>query len=439
MDEKEIKKIAKQIVKSLLIGKKENPGIKIAMKKYPSFLSFLKKYRGKFIPRSIVEKNEWLKDLMNPKYGPLIVKRKVKGREMYVIKDKIGESVRIMYHPENWKLAKEIIIETIKSGAHPSWTCDYSELEKEIMKISKIENLEELPTHTKNMLESFDVRIKIESEDDPTWESKVESWKFRAGMDIRQYMHEVLDKRKTKWVYVGWPFDKVADYYGVSRKWYRKMIFDSIKESFSRRTIELANFYEKALRGKDKVKIVSIDDDPTDLELRIKGRKILKDIGYLTLEGIKKGDVGLNIPSGEVFCAPLEDSANGKIFFKKIFIHGKGFVNDLYLEFKNGKVVYFEEKDKEKNFEKLLNENTESSKVIAELGIGCNRGAKYSGYILTDEKIFGTIHIAIGNNTGAYGGKNKASMHLDMVKDMKNCRMYVDGKLVMDRGLPVIR
>jgi aminopeptidase len=435
MDKREIKAIAKLIVKSMLIGKKENPGIKAAMRKY-RIARLLKRYK-KYIPKEVMQKS-LMKELMSPKYGPLIVKRKIGNRELYVIKDKVGESVRITYHPENWKLAKEIALEVIKAGAHPSWTCSYSELEKEIMTISKIENLEELPSHTKALLDSIDVRISIEDDDDPTWERGIKSWKFKAGMDVRQYLHEILDKRKIRWVYVGWPFDKVADYYGVGRKWYRKMIFDSIKESFSKETVELANFYERALKGGDKVQIVSIDKrDPTNLEFRIKGRKILKDIGYLTPEGIKKGDVGLNIPSGEVFCAPIEDSANGTIFFEKIFIHGKGFVKDLYLEFKNGKVIHFEEKDKERNFEKLLKENTESSRIIAELGIGCNKGAKYSGYILTDEKIFGTIHIAIGNNTGAYGGKNKASMHLDMVKDMSNCRMYIDGKLIMDKGLPV--
>ena len=266
MKKEELKILARKIVKSLLIGKKENPGIKIARKKYP-IESLLKKYKNKYIPKEVVEKNKWIKELMNPKYGPLIVKRKIGKSERYIIKDKIGESVRIMYHPKNWELAKEIITECVKAGAHPSWTCGYSELEKEIMEISKIENLEELPTHTKSMLESIDVRIKIESENDPTWEQKIESWKFRAGMDIRQYMHEILDKKKIRWVYIGWPFDKVADYYKVGRKWYKKMIFDSIKESFSKKTIELANFYEKALKGKDKVKIISItEEDPTNLE-----------------------------------------------------------------------------------------------------------------------------------------------------------------------------
>ena len=119
--------------------------------------------------------------------------------------------------------------------------------------------------------------------------------------------------------------------------------------------------------------------------------------------------------------APLETTANGSILFDEVAVPGFGKVTKLRLKFAEGRVVSVCDKDR-----------------IAELGIGCNPGAEYTGgSIIVDEKIYGTIHVAIGNNTGAYHGINKASSHLDMIKSMKQGELYVDGKLVMKDGSPV--
>jgi len=108
------------------------------------------------------------------------------------------------------------------------------------------------------------------------------------------------------------------------------------------------------------------------------------------------------------------------------------------LEFKDGKVVRYSAEKGEENFTKFLDANTGEKDRIAELGIGCNSGAEYTGgSIIVDEKIFRTIHIAIGNNTGAYHGKNKASSHLDMIKSMVHGQLFVDGELIMERGEPI--
>jgi aminopeptidase len=144
----------------------------------------------------------------------------------------------------------------------------------------------------------------------------------------------------------------------------------------------------------------------------------------------------LNIPDGEVFVAPLEHSANGFIKFDFTTIPGFGKVSDLKAEFKDGKIVWFNSPQK-KIFKKFLDSNVGEKDRIAELGIGTNSAAKYVGETIVDEKIFGSIHIAIGNNTGAYHGKNRASSHLDMVKIMKkDSKMLADGKLIMNDGLP---
>ena len=434
----EIKKLAKQVVKSMRVGRKENKrGIALAKRKFPWIERFIKKYAGKTIdPKNVRDfklTEAATKELAHPKYGPLLGKR---GKK-FVVRDKIGECIRIWYHPENWELTKEIALEMIRAGAHPSWAPAYNVLDKEVMRYATRESIEELPELALAQVDALDVRIAVENDEDPEWKKGIPTWKFQASQDVSQYLHEILDKRQQRWLVLGWPFASVAKYYGKTSEWYSKMLFESLKESFSKNTIKTATYYEKKLKGSDKVRIV--DDRGTDLTLSVKGRHILKDIGYITDEMVEIGDLGLNIPSGEVFCAPIETSTNGKILFDRIFIPGIGFVEELWLTFKKGKIVNFKAKKNQEKFAKFLKENTESTRVTAELGIGCNKKAAFSGYILTDEKILGTIHIAVGNNTGAYHGKNKASAHLDMVKDMKkgNAKMYVDGKLIMDKGLPV--
>lgn len=442
LSKEELGRISRQIVKSMRIGRRYNSeGIKKAQKKFPWIERFIKKYGGKVInPKNIKDfklTEDVIKELTHPKYGPLLGRRG-KG-DKFLVRDKIGESVRIVYHPENWELARALIIEIVRNGAHPSWIPYSNSLEKEIMENSTKESLEEFTPFSEASANNLDVRIRIEDDEDPEWKKGIPTWKFQIGRDVSQYLMELMDKRKQRWLVLGWPFKSVARYYKKPFSWYSRMLFDSLKESFSARTLKTAEYYWKNLLGKNNIRIVA--EDGTDLFLSIKGRKILKDIGRITDEMLKTGDLGLNLPSGEVFCAPIENSANGFIIFEKIFIPGHGFVEGLELTFKGGKITNFKAKKNGDKFEKFLKENTESTKTIAELGIGCNRKAAFSGYILTDEKIFGTIHIAIGNNTGAYGGKNKASAHLDMVKDMIKSKgsLYVDGKLVMDRGKPLLQ
>ena len=101
-------------------------------------------------------------------------------------------------------------------------------------------------------------------------------------------------------------------------------------------------------------------------------------------------------------------------------------------------MVDYEAAEGREVFTRFLEANTGDKDRIAELGIGCNPGAEYTGgSIIVDEKIYGTIHIAIGNNTGAYHGKNKASSHLDMIKEMGKGELLVDGEPVMRGGKPI--
>ncbi len=434
----QLKNIAKQVAQSMLIGRKRNgQGIAQARKVFPRIDSFLSAHAGRVLSEKQLSSagvTPRIRDkLLYPDWGPILAKR----GNGYAVRDTIGESVRIRFHPDNWPLARELILECTRRGAHASFTDSDSAFARELMEESSVESLEDFPALSQSMLKSVDVTIYIEDEDDPEWKRGLSLAKLRAGQEVGQRAHEILDDRKVRWLVLGWPFEKAAKEFGMKLPEYSRMLFASLEESFSRRTRETVSYYERVLSGADHVHIVH--EDGSNLHLRVTGRPPLKDVGYLSRDEVRKGDVGLNLPSGETFISPLETSANGRITFEHVHVHGHGFAHGLTLEFKNGRVEKYWARSGRKFLDDYLAENTPSTRTIAELGIGANRAAKFSGYLLTDEKIFGTIHIAIGNNTGAYHGKNKASGHLDMVKDMTRGKMFVDGRLVMSGGKPLSR
>lgn len=431
LSDRELRRIAKLVVKSLGIKRKINPGIERAKKKYGDLVEKILKLKT-FTRRHLSEKEvEIVEKLKDPDFGPLIIEKNGK----YFVKTQVGETVRLVYSDvskECRRLAEFIKEECWKIGAHVTdLTYSSGEVRKHL-KLIPFDTAAELPLTAKLFAGAYDIRIFLGGDEDINWSRGLED-KIRVSSPASQKLREIIDRKKVRWCYFGWPIPKKQ--YFVNKKKYRRVFLASIKETFSPRVKKFCEYYKKALENGDRIRITA--NDGTDLTFRIKGRPILVADGMIDEEDVKRGDVGLNIPDGEVFVAPLEYSANGFIIFDFVAIHGFGLVKNLKVEFKKGKIVWFDSPQK-RIFKKFLDANTGEKDRIAELGIGTNPAAEFVGETIVDEKIFGSIHIAIGSNQGAYHGKNKASSHLDMIKIMKGREgnLYVDGKLVMKNGFP---
>lgn len=182
----------------------------------------------------------------------------------------------------------------------------------------------------------------------------------------------------------------------------------------------------KKLNNKNKIKIIT--KKGTNIEFHLKKRKWIGDDGIYT----KKGAFG-NLPAGEIFIAPLENKANGTIVVDasvggigKVDKHVKIDIKDGFIEkIDGGKVANL--------FKKSLRDKL--YKNIAELGIGTNYKAKITGNVLEDEKVYGTCHIAFGNNKH-FGGKVDVPFHVDVV--IKNPTIYADDVLVIKNGTFII-
>lgn len=347
-----------------------------------------------------------------------------------------SESVWIRFNskdPTCVEFAELVEEECWKAGSTTLMVRYSSEREKKRHAMMLAGSIKDVDPIQEALIETVDVYMFIGEQDDPSWSESVAD-KFKLAAPTRQRFIEILDRRHVRWIYFGWPIPGAAEGYGCPIDKFRKVFFNSITASFSKELQDLCAFYKDALTGADKVQIKSPD---TDLAFSIKGRPVIVDDGTISDGDVDIGDVGLNIPSGEVFVAPLETTANGFITFPVVAIPGFGRIEGLSLTFKKGKVVSFTASKGSEKFSKFLESNTGDKDVIAELGIGTNPGAEFTGgAIIIDEKIYKTIHIAIGFNTGSYHGINKASSHLDMIKDMSNGKLIVDNKVIMDGGTP---
>jgi aminopeptidase len=141
------------------------------------------------------------------------------------------------------------------------------------------------------------------------------------------------------------------------------------------------------------------------------------------------------MPDGEVFTGPIEDSAEGRVRFSFPGIYqGRGAV-DIRLRFEGGRVVEATAARGQDLVQQMLQVD-EGAKRLGEIGIGTNFGIKkFTKNILFDEKIGGTIHLAMGTSIHESGGKNLSSIHWDMLCDMrKGGRIYADDELVYESG-----
>jgi aminopeptidase len=174
------------------------------------------------------------------------------------------------------------------------------------------------------------------------------------------------------------------------------------------------------MKGRNQV---HIEGEGTDLWLEVGGR---------TFEA---ANGNFNFPDGEFFTGPIEDRTRGTITFSYPAIWQGKSVEGIQLVFEEGRVVSASARTNEAFLREML-ATDEGAGVLGELGIGTNYGiAEFSGSILLDEKIGGTVHLALGASYPETGGVNESAIHWDMVCDLRRGgRITVDGDLLMEDG-----
>jgi aminopeptidase len=222
------------------------------------------------------------------------------------------------------------------------------------------------------------------------------------------------------WVGCLYPTEALAQEAGMTLADYTHFVYGACLLDWEVERERMGRYADR-FDAADTVRIVG---PGTDLTLSIAGRQGLVD------------DAHYNVPGGEFFYSPLEDSAEGVVEFSEFPAVYQGAVCEgVRLRFEGGKVV---DASATANEELLIGalDTDEGARRLGELGIGCNPGIqRHTRNTLFDEKIDGTIHLAVGAGLAFVGGVNESAVHWDMVKDLRAAgRIELDGQVVQENG-----
>ncbi|MHA2289590.1 MAG: aminopeptidase [Promethearchaeota archaeon] len=367
-----------------------------------------------------------------------------------------GENIFIRGGVYSQDLLEEIGLEVYRNNGIPfiSSTSDYyndsffqdSSISSEILGVT--------PLHHLKLIENIDAYIVIEPDEDPGVRSRAPREKLNARIKCFAPIKDVLYGMKQeyapgkKWCYAGWPSKKAANYYNIEYELLEKFIVGGIsvpQKNMNEITGNLGKKFENAK------KVYVTDDMGTDFWVNIQDRGKILDDGLLSDEQIAFGLLGGNLPAGEVFFPPHEKMGEGTLFcpLTRDRLSNK-IIKNVHLKFKNGQLL-IDEVTADENLSDLINTFKHSEKIdkdnnlpelrtynVAELGIGCNPEiTRAIGYILTDEKINGSVHVAFGSNK-MMGGTSVSQVHWDFVSaPQANITVeYKDGtkRQIMDTG-----
>ncbi len=330
-----------------------------------------------------------------------------------------GEKVLItMMETETLPLARAVYAETVRSGGLPYIEFQSAYLERDLMQYGNQDQLDWVPEIQTYGMKWADAYIGLRGARNPYEFANISNHKITAH---KRAMGKIsaLRNEETRWVLIRVPNESFAQQASIS--------LDEMMDFFFRATLRdwraEAEFYRKINKVFQASKTVRIIGQNTDLSFSTKGRV------YVAADG------HLNMPDGEIFTAPVDNSAEGFITFEFPGLYLGQKVEEIHLEFSQGIITSAAAKTNQNLLEQIL-EVDEGVKRIGEFGVGVNFGIDRFCYdILYDEKIGGTIHIALGRAYSECGGVNESSLHWDLIKDLrKQGTIYLDGQKVFEAG-----
>ena len=332
---------------------------------------------------------------------------------------KAGETVLISASSELAKpLVLEVYRELIKAGAHVLVSVAFEETANIFFDHATPAQLKRLPKTKLYEAKNIDCVVVIRASVNKKALSNIDP--ARSGIRARALrpISEVIVNKK-RWILCNFPTNALAQEAEMSLEEYEDFVYNATNVDW--KAVKRSELKLKRLL--DKAREVRITGPETSLSMSIKGRKAVMCYGER------------NMPDGEVFLSPAENSAEGYVYYDMPAIYQGREVNGVRLRFKAGKVV---DASAEKNESYLISvlDTDKGARYLGEFGIGVNYGIKrFSKDILFDEKIGGTVHLAVGRSYEQAGGKNASAIHWDMIKDLrKGGAIYLDGKVIQKNG-----
>ncbi|MEA2381286.1 MAG: aminopeptidase [Solirubrobacteraceae bacterium] len=284
-------------------------------------------------------------------------------------------------------------------------------------------HLDEVPSLALDEAKKIDASLGIQAPADVRELVGVDPARITRLARARRPVREATMKKR--WCSTLWPTEALADQAGMTLPEFEAFVRGALFLDQPDPLVAwggLRAFQDKLIARLKDARDVRIEADGTDLTLRVAGRT------WVNSDGKR------NMPSGEVFTGPHERSANGRIRFTVRSAPAGIDVDGVELELRDGEVVGARAETGDEYLQRAL-ETDEGARYLGELGIGTNFGIdRPIGAILFDEKIGGTVHLALGRSYPETGGKNASALHWDLICDLRRGgRLTADGDvLVLD-------
>jgi aminopeptidase len=271
-----------------------------------------------------------------------------------------------------------------------------------------------------HVFETADALIAVEAPENTREASAVSADRLALIQAANRPLLERMFTHELRWVGCQYPTPALAQDAGMSLRQFEDFLYGACLLDWEAERERMSRYAER-FDAAEQVRIVA---GGTDLTLGLAGRRCLVDAA------------GANVPGGEFFTSPVENAVEGAIAFTEFpAVYVGHEVTGVRLRFEGGRVV---EASAETNEDFLLEmlDADEGARRLGELGIGCNPGiTRHMKNTLFDEKIDGTVHLALGNGLPEVGGTNVSQIHWDIVKDLRDGgRIELDGEVVQENG-----
>ena len=352
----------------------------------------------------------------------------------YSVNVQPGDRVAIMSEPQAASLVRAVFERVLERGGHPITTVSLPGLDEIFYRRANDAQLTFVDPVRKMVIEEFEALISIRAATNTRALSGIDPARqaqhSKAMASLLQRYMERGASGELKWCGTLFPTPAYAQEADMSLREYEEFVYGTCFCDKEDPVAEWERVHDEQqlvidwLKGKNRVEVSGPN---ADLNLSIAGRTFINSDGHH------------NMPSGEVFTGPVEDSANGWVRFTYPAITGGRVVEGIELWFEDGKVV---KATAQKNEDYLLQmlDTDERSRYLGEFAIGTNYGIKkFTKNILFDEKIGGSFHMAVGAGYPETGSINRSSIHWDMICDMRDGgEIRVDGELLYKNGQFVI-
>jgi len=336
------------------------------------------------------------------------------------VKAKPGHKIIISGGSEAIPFLVELYKEVILQKAIPIVKIGLPDINDFFYKHATKQQIEHFPEYWFDTVKQCQGYIGIDTETNTRELSSCEPAKMTLRNKITHKISDYIcnERDKIKRCTIAYPCLALAQDAEMSLTEYENFVYDACLQDWKKIGKTMNKILSKFKEGSE-VHLIGKD---VDLKFKVHGEKAISDIDFD------------NMPAGEVFMAPLRESANGWIKFDYPSVKNGKEVTDIFLRFEKGEAIEVKASKNEDFFKKMLATDRNAS-FIGEFGIGMNpKITKYTNNLLFDEKISGTIHLAMGMAYKENGGGNDSAIHWDLVKSMMKAKLIVDGKVLQEKG-----